>query len=242
MPASVLPCTNTLLRFIQHINRFLLFGFLVSTVACSPAIPTATPETIRVQYSFASQPWLEKLSGCSGGNALAAELRPVNFQDPQSNELVMRIGQPEALSVPAFKLGTDDLLVIVNRQNPINRLSVEQVSGLFTGRIVNWKAIKGQDAPVAVWIFPPGEDVQQIFEQSLLGGSPVTSTARLANSPDEMSQAIANDVAAVGIITRHWKAGNTTEAFTVAGNLPILAITQTKPQGFLEQILACMQK
>jgi len=242
MPASVLPCTNTLLRFIQHINRFLLFAFLVSSVACSPATPTATPETFRVQYSFATQPWLEKLSGCADGDILATELRPFDFQDSQSADLVMRIGQPEIITTPAFQFGTEDLIVIVNRQNPINRLSADQVRGLFSGRIVNWKGINGQGSPVAVWVFPPGEDVQQILEQYFLGGNPVTSTARLANSPDEMSQAIGKDVAAVGIITRHWKTGNTTEAFTVASNLPILAITQSKPQGSLEQILACLQK
>ena len=139
MPASVLPCTNTLLRFIQHINRFLLFAFLVSSVACSPATPTATPETFRVQYSFATQPWLEKLSGCADGDILATELRPVGFQDPQSTDLVMRIGQPEIITTPAFQFGTEDLIVIVNRQNPINRLSADQVRGLFSGRIVNWK-------------------------------------------------------------------------------------------------------
>ena len=242
MPVPVLPCTNTILRFIQPITRFLLFAFLLSAAACSPATPTATPETIRVQYSFAAQPWLGKLSGCAGGNILTAELRSANFQDPQSIDLVMRLGQPEAITGPAFQLGTEDLVVIVNRQNPLNQLSVDQVRGLFNGRIVNWKVINGQDTPVAVWVFPPGEDVQQIFEQSLLGGNPVTSTARLANSPDEMSQAIAKDVAAVGIITRHWKTGNTTEAFTVASNLPILAITQSTPRGSLEQILACLQK
>ncbi len=242
MSGSVLPFLNYLTRLLRHIFRFLLFAFLLSAAACSPATPTATPVTIRVQYSYAAQPWLEKLSGCAGGNILAAELRPIDFQDPQSTDLVMRIGQPEAISTPAFQLGTDDLVVIVNRQNPINRLNVDQVRGLFSGRIVNWRVINAQDAPVAVWVFPPGEDVQQIFEQSLLGGSPVTSTARLANSPDEMSQAIAKDVAAVGIITRHWKSGNTTQAFTVASNLPVLAITQSKPQGSLEQILACLQK
>jgi hypothetical protein len=242
MPAPVLPRTNTLLRFIQHIIRFLLFASLLTAAACSPATPTATPETIHVQYSFAAQPWLDKLSGCASDNILAAELRSVDFQDPQSAELVMRIGQSEALTAPAFQIGTEDLVVIVNRQNQLNRLTIDQARGLFTGRIVNWKIISGHDAPVAVWVFPPGEDVQQIFEQSLLDGSPITSTARLASSPDKMSQAIANDVAAVGIITRHWKAGNTAEVFTVASNLPILAITHSKPKGSLEQILACLQK
>ena len=89
---------------------------------------------------------------------------------------------------------------------------------------------------------PPQLRPQNIFENTVLGGSPVTSLARLANNPDEMSQAISKDVNAIGLLTRHWKTGDTSEVFTAASNLPVLAITQSQPQGVLAQILACLQK
>jgi hypothetical protein len=219
---------------------FAIIMFILTS--CTQVSPTATPETIRVQYSFAAQPVLGNLNTCAGKNIVSTELRAAGFQDLQTADLVMRVGQPDNLTNTAYQIATDNLMVIVNTQNPVTELTIEQVRGIFTGRIQTWKSIKGTESQIQVWVFPATEDVQEIFEESILSGSPVTSLARLANSPGEMSQAIANDPNAVGLLTTHLKAANITDAYTAVSSLPVLAITQSSPQGVLAQILACMQK
>ena len=92
-----------------------------------------------------------------------------------------------------------------------------------------------------MWVYSSGEDVEQIFEQSTLGGSPVTSTARLAVGPDEMTQAIAGDVNAVGILTRSWKTGNVSDVYNI-GTIPVLALTMDAPQGEVKNNISCLQK
>jgi hypothetical protein len=57
-----------------------------------------------------------------------------------------------------------------------------------------------------------------------------------------MAQAISNDVSAIGILTGRWKTTNTSDVFEVTRNLPVLAITLSRPSGTLAQILACLQK
>ena len=173
---------------------------------------------------------------------VTSEQRGADFLDPQSVNMVIRIGKPDKLIAFAYQIATDDLLAIINMKNPISKLTTDQVYGLFTGQIQNWKSINGDDAPVEVWVFPAGEDIQKIFDQTALHGSPVSSAAHLANNPDEMLQAIEKDINAIGIITQHWKTGDITGVYTAASNLPVLAITFSKPQGNLAHILACMQK
>ena len=170
-----------------------------------------------------------------------AEQSTADFPNLQTANMAIRIGQPDDLTFPAYQIGSEDILVIVNPQNPLNTLIAEQVRGLFTGQIQNWQEVNRSSAPVQVWVFASGEDVQQIFEQTILGGSPVTSTAKLATSMEEMSQAIAKDVNAIGILPRHWKTGNVSEVFTVA-TVPVLALTPSEPQGAVQGILACLQK
>jgi hypothetical protein len=219
---------------------FLFFTFLLFS-SCSPASPAPTPKSITVQYTAAAQPWLAALAGCSGKSVVTAELRSADTLDINHADLTIRIGEPSNLDAPTYQIGTDDILVIVNRQNPIDRLTIEQVRGLFTGRIQNWKDIQGSDAPVQVWVFASGEDVQQIFEQISLGGTPVTSAARLATGPDEMAQAIANDINAIGVFTSHWNTGSVSDIFTGA-SVPVLASTSSEPKGALPQILDCLQR
>jgi hypothetical protein len=228
--------------FLLLTSSFLLFTFsFFLLTSCSSATPIAAPAPITVQYTAATTPWLTDLYACAGNNIVDADLRSADFLDPESVDMVMRVGQPPDLPSPAYQISTDDILVIVNRQNPINQLTPDQVRGLFTGQVLTWKDINSSDAPVQVWVFPSGEDIQQIFEQAALGGAPIASGARLANTPDEMSQAIANDVNTVGILTRHWKAGNVSDMFTVT-TVPVLAIPSSDPRGVVQQVVACLQK
>lgn len=210
--------------------------------SCSAAPPVSKPEELTVQYTAASIPWLATLYNCAGGNVITTFQSVADYLDPQSANLVIRIGKPDYPASFAYQIATDELLVIVNLKNHTIKLTAIQVYELFTGQIQSWKTINGTDAPVQVWVFPAGEDLQEIFNQIILDGSPITSTAHLANNPNEMLQAVEKDANAIGIITQSWKTGNISGVYTTTSNLPVLAITFSKPQGTIAQILACMQK
>ncbi len=47
-------------------------------------------------------------------------------------------------------IGYDAVAVFVNKDNPVNDLSKEQLKGIFTGKIKNWKEVGGKDAPIVV--------------------------------------------------------------------------------------------
>ena len=42
----------------------------------------------------------------------------------------------------------DALSVVVHPSNPVNELTIAQISGIFTGRITNWNEVGGNDAPI----------------------------------------------------------------------------------------------
>ncbi len=222
-------------------NFFLPLTFCSLLLAsCSPAAPTAAPEPITVQYSAAAQPWLPGVYDCAGGTPIFAEQRAVQYFD-SSADLAIRLGEPEQMTTPAFEIGIEEIIVVVHSQNPITNLSLAQVRELFSGRISDWSQLGGPDAPIQVWIYAPGEDIQQAFEAAVMQGAAVTSLARLATSPDGMSQAIASDANAIGILPRRWKAENVREAY-VAASVPVLAITSAEPQGAVKDLLACLQE
>jgi phosphate transport system substrate-binding protein len=47
-------------------------------------------------------------------------------------------------------IGYDAVAVFVNKDNPVNDLTKEQLKDIFTGKITNWKQVGGKDAPIAV--------------------------------------------------------------------------------------------
>ena len=47
-----------------------------------------------------------------------------------------------------FIIARDAIAIIVNPNNPINELTLEQVSAIYAGNIKNWKEIGGEDRPI----------------------------------------------------------------------------------------------
>ncbi|MCZ2095531.1 MAG: phosphate ABC transporter substrate-binding protein [Anaerolineae bacterium] len=49
-----------------------------------------------------------------------------------------------------FTVAIDALAVIIHHDNPVDQLTLPQLSDIFTGRITNWKEVGGRDAPIVL--------------------------------------------------------------------------------------------
>ncbi len=49
-----------------------------------------------------------------------------------------------------FKVAIDALAVIVNPANPVKELTIDQLSGIFTGKITNWNEVGGKNEKILV--------------------------------------------------------------------------------------------
>ena len=205
----------------------LSFLFLLSalTVSCAPHAQAPSPQIVNVYASPATQPWLSELYACAERTSAVLNV------SPDSPEISLRLGEPQGLSTPAYQIGVDDVLVVVNRQSPLAELNVEGVRALFAGE---------GDPSLQVWVYGAGEDVQQIFDQFVMDGRRVSASARLALSPQGMSDLLNADANAVGILPRRWRAAETREVFVIP-SVPVLAITPSEPQGVVREILNCLQ-
>ena len=75
-------------------------------------------------------------------------------------------------------------------------------------------------------------------------GAPATAlsmAARVAATSQQMSDLLNAEINAVGVLPRHWKMGDTREIFSF-GPVPVLAITQSEPEGIVQDLIACLQK
>jgi hypothetical protein len=142
------------------------------------------------------------------------------------------VGEPKVLTLSAFQIDSEDILIVTHRQSPIQNLTRESARALFAGQ---------GDPSVQVWVYAPEADVQEVFDQFVMVGLSVTSSARIAVTPQQMSDTLVKVSNAVGILPRHWKAGDDREVFKVA-TVPVLALTTSEPQGEVKDLIACLQK
>jgi len=56
--------------------------------------------------------------------------------------------QAKGIQPVEFVIARDAIAVIVNPENPINQLTLQQVSDIYSGKIKNWSELGGEDRPI----------------------------------------------------------------------------------------------
>lgn len=215
-------CASTAFHF------FTIWVLIFFTAACAPAAtPSPELQIVSIYATPATQPWLADAFACAPPEVV---LRVTD--SPAEADLALRLGEPELLTMPAYQVGTEEIFVMTHRQSPVQNLTVEGVRALFAGQ---------GDLPVQVWVYAEGEDVQGVFEQAVMQGRSVTSFARLATSPQQMSDVLVNEPNTIGILSRRWKAGDARFVYTIP-DVPVLALVESEPQGAIKALIACLQE
>ncbi len=62
----------------------------------------------------------------------------------------------------------DPLAVIVHTSNPVKQLSREQLEGIFTGKITNWKEVGGQDLVITCYSRETSSGTYEFFKEHVL--------------------------------------------------------------------------
>jgi hypothetical protein len=205
---------------------FLLASFIISS--CAPATQSAVElQIVNVYATSAAQPWLTELYACA--DSLSVTLN-ITADDP---DISLRVGEPENIIFPIYQIDKEEILIVTNRESPVQNLSLAEAQDLF--------ALGNPTGSAQVWVYPSDADVQIAFDQLVLKGRSVTSFAKFATSPQQMSDLLNSEKDSVGILPRHWKAGTVREVFS-AGFVPVLAVTKDEPQGAVKELIACLQK
>jgi hypothetical protein len=201
---------------------FFILAFVLS--ACGTATPTAEPQIVDVYATSTAQPWLTELYACAGDSRVILNL------NAESPEIYLRVGEPEMTVSPAYKIDEEEILIVTHRESPVQNLSLEGAQDLFA-----------QENPsVQVWVYSSDADLQEAFNQLVMKGRSVTSSAKVVVSPQNMSDILNSESSAIGILPRHWKMGNVREVAS-AGIVPVLAATKSEPQGAVIELISCLQ-
>jgi len=58
--------------------------------------------------------------------------------------------QANGITPVQFVVARDAIAVVVNPENPVDELTLQQISDMYTGKITNWQQVGGKDRPVVL--------------------------------------------------------------------------------------------
>lgn len=134
------------------------------------------------------------------------------------------------------------LVVIANKENPVDRLSKEQLKGIFTGTITSWKGVGGVDAPVqVVWgKETQGQNIQ--FTRTALENQSVTAKARQVATYRDISETVRQHPGGIGVVPLQLATGATKAVETVSLPTQMYVITRGKPGEKVQQVIDFYKK
>lgn len=136
------------------------------------------------------------------------------------------------------EVGINRIALFAHPGNPVGRLSREQVKGIFTGKIVNWKEVGGDDRDIlVVWgRGTPGQNAD--FVRRVLDGASVTPRALETTNYVDIRETVAATPEAIGIDPISIADASVKVVESDAPlTTPIIAVTIGKPSAKVRKLL-----
>jgi len=103
----------------------------------------------------------------------------------------------------AFKeviIAYDALAVIVNPGNKVSELTREQLEGIFTGKITNWKDVGGEDLKIITYSRETSSGTYEFFKEHVLNKKNFANTSLLMPATGAIVQSVSQTKGAIGYI------------------------------------------
>jgi phosphate transport system substrate-binding protein len=104
------------------------------------------------------------------------------------------------------EIAQDRIVAIIHKENPVGALTKAQLKDIFSGKVTNWKAVGGPDAPIKVITGTTASGTRVHVARELIGGEWSASAKEMRTSADEL-KAVAIDRNGIGAIGEEVVAG-----------------------------------
>ncbi|GAA0698622.1 phosphate ABC transporter substrate-binding protein [Paraclostridium ghonii] len=97
------------------------------------------------------------------------------------------------------KIAVDGIGIITHKNNEVKSLTMDQLKGIYTGKITNWKEVGGKDAPIVVVSREDGSGTRDAF-QEIVGyeSTDLTKEAQISDGNGNIKSTVAGNENAIG--------------------------------------------
>ncbi len=131
------------------------------------------------------------------GNVEAATA-DVGFQDLMEIAKKEKMDSGDPAGYQHVVIAKDKLVFFVHKDNPVASLSKEQLKGIFTGKIQNWKEVGGKDMPVIVVWGKLSTGTNSMVSKNVLDGAAALKDVIEVNTSDDVKAMVVNTPEGIG--------------------------------------------
>jgi hypothetical protein len=223
-----------------------------AAAACAPALtpsPHPTPAVLVIQRTPALatlNPIFERCIDELTNTGLVVQEMPPGLPDASQTGLSLRWGMVTAPSGYAAVIGEEQLVVVVNRRNPLEEMDLQTIREIYNSSMKTWPEA-AEAGEIQAWVYAGEEDIQQNFEQAVNNGEALGYNQHyLAPGPAAMIEAVSESATAIGFLPQRWL-NEQVKQVRIRGLepeqmlFPILSLSPAEPAGAEKAWLLCVQ-
>jgi phosphate transport system substrate-binding protein len=100
----------------------------------------------------------------------------------------------------SFHVAQDAIAVVVNPVNPVSGITVTQLKEIYLGKIVNWKELGGDDAPIVVVSRDSSSGTFDTWKHIIMNSEGILPSAIYTTSNADVAGEVVNNPNAIGYI------------------------------------------
>lgn len=165
-----------------------------------------------------AQAWAEKymqdnpgdfvaVTGGGSGTGIASLISgtcDIAMTSREMKEKEINLAKAKGIEPLEIKVALDGLAVVVNPSNTVDKLTLDELAGIFTARISNWKDVGGEDKKIVILSREVNSGTHVYFKEHVLrkGNPQVTEefaqNALLLSSSQSIADEVAGNPQAIG--------------------------------------------
>lgn len=114
------------------------------------------------------------------------------------------------------EIAWDGIAVILHPSNPVSALTIDQIRGIYTGTITNWKAVGGPDKPIVIISRDTNSGTYECFEGMVMNKEKMSGKVEYDGSNGSIKQKVQSTPLAIGYVG-HGFVDETVKAVSVNG-------------------------
>ena len=140
----------------------------------------------------------------TGFSSLISATCDIAMSSRNIKEKEIAIAKQKGINPCEIKVAMDGLAVVVNPKNPLSKLTIEQLAGIFTGKISNWKELGGLDYKIVILSREVNSGTHVYFKEHVLrkgdpnGKEEFAPGALLLSSSQAIADEVAQNPSAIG--------------------------------------------
>lgn len=133
----------------------------------------------------------------------------------------------------------DEIVFIVHANNPVTKLTLQQLSDIHTGKITNWKQLGGKDLPITVYSDALTGGTRAMVRKIVLNNQEYAPSVKSLTSVSRIADLVPTDEAAIGGLGRGFVKSDGKVKIVETGKIerPLAIVTIGEPQPKVKQVI-----